>query len=143
MDPPELLVPTINTALLLGTVPCTYVADRRIRRNDRRGLAIALAISIVLAGVFIALKLYEFGGMSFRWDSHAYGSIVWATTGFHLAHVTVIFLKTIVVEILAVRGYFTEDRNLGVQVNGLYWYFVVAIWIPIYAIVYLSPRVVG
>jgi cytochrome c oxidase subunit 1/cytochrome c oxidase subunit I+III len=29
------------------------------------------------------------------------------------------------------------DRN----VNALYWYFVVLVWLPIYAIIYFTPRI--
>jgi cytochrome c oxidase subunit III len=31
-------------------------------------------------------------------------------------------------------------RHVDVSENGLYWYFVVFSWIPIYAVIYWVPR---
>lgn len=138
---PDLLLPTVNTAVLLASAWFVHKADSGIRRGDERWLKLGLGIGVVLALVFLGVKVYEYGHLSYRWNSHAYGSIVWTVTGFHSAHVVGLVLKTVVVEILAFRHYFTRERNLGVQVNGLYWNFVVAVWIPIYAVLYLAPHV--
>jgi cytochrome c oxidase subunit III len=35
---------------------------------------------------------------------------------------------------------FRQGRRLVVQSNGIYWHFVVAIWIPLYVVLYWSPR---
>ena len=37
---------------------------------------------------------------------------------------------------------FHDEQRLGVVTSGLYWNFVVASWIPIYALLYLAPRLV-
>jgi cytochrome c oxidase subunit III len=49
-------------------------------------------------------------------------------------------LKTIFVAYLSWRGYFNKERHLGVTVNGIYWHFVVAVWLPLYLVLYWSPR---
>jgi cytochrome c oxidase subunit III len=66
--------------------------------------------------------------------------MIWVMIGFHSAHVFTVVLKTIIVDVLAWRGYFNEHRNLGVGVNGVYWHFVVIIWIPLYLTIYWAPR---
>jgi cytochrome c oxidase subunit III len=143
VDPPEVLLPTINTGLLLISIYFVHVADRAVRAARNRALVLALTASTVLAIVFLVIKAVEYGHLGFRWDSHAYGSAVWTLTGFHALHMVTIVLKTIVIVILAVRGYFTPERNISLQVNGLYWHFVAVVWIPIYVVVYLSPRFLG
>jgi cytochrome c oxidase subunit III len=60
---------------------------------------------------------------------------------FHSAHVASVLLKGIVVLVMAFRGHFTRYRHLGVQVNGIYWHFVVGIWIPLYLTIYWTPRI--
>jgi cytochrome c oxidase subunit I+III len=35
-----------------------------------------------------------------------------------------------------------EHRFVDVSENTMYWYFVVASWLPIYALIYLAPRLV-
>jgi cytochrome c oxidase subunit I+III len=34
----------------------------------------------------------------------------------------------------------TKKRFVDFSENSLYWYFIVAWWIPIYATIYLAPR---
>ena len=39
-------------------------------------------------------------------------------------------------------GPMDEHRFVDVSENTMYWYFVVLIWLPIYAVIYLAPRIV-
>lgn len=140
-EEPDLLLPIIGTVVLLASSFVLHWADTGIKKDDRRRLAIGLIASALLGATFLALKIYEYSHVEFRWDSHAYGSIVWTIIGFHGTHVLALLLKTIVVAVLAVRGYFTHERRLGVTINGVYWHFVVAVWIPLFAVLYLVPRI--
>ncbi len=140
VDPPELLLPTLNTVILLASSIPMYLADHGITRGRTRQLFWGMVGSIVLGGTFLVLKVVEYSDVPYRWDDHAYGSIVWLMIGFHSAHVLSVILKSVVVAVLAWRGYFNAERLLGVQVNGLYWHFVVAIWIPLYVVIYWAPR---
>lgn len=137
---PELVLPTVNTLILLASSATMHWADTRIQKGDERKLALGITISIVLALVFLGLKAYEYlDHVSYRWDDHAYGSIVWTIIGFHSAHVIALVLKSIIVATLAWRSYFTQEWRLAITVNGIYWHFVVAIWVPLYVVLYLSP----
>lgn len=138
---PALLLPTLNTVLLLASSGVVLWADHGIRRGDARRLALGLTTAIGMAIVFLVLKAVEYVGKDYRWSDHAYGSIVWTIAGFHSAHVVSLVLKTGVMATLAWRGYFTRERHLGVRVNGIYWHFVVLVWLPLYATLYLAPRV--
>lgn len=140
VDEPKLLLPSINTVVLLASSIPMYIADRAVTRGRLRQLRWGLAIAVVLAIVFLVLKAVEYSGVPYAWYDHAYGSIVWLIIGFHSAHVISLVLKTIVMLALALRGYFNEKRTLGVQVNGLYWHFVVAVWVPLYLVLYWAPR---
>lgn len=142
-DAPKLLVPTINSVVLALSSLAISIADRGIRDGNQRRLRIGLLASIVFAIVFLALKGYELWHKPYQWDDHAYGSIVWTMLGLHTLHVFSVLLKSCVMTVLAFRGYFSEHSYVGVQVNGLYWHFVVVIWIPIYFTIYISPRVLG
>lgn len=140
MEPPELLLPTINTLVLIASAVSMHLGDKGIRRGDQTRLKIGQTIALVLAVVFLVIKAVEYSHIPYDWSEHACGSITWVLSGFHAAHVIAVVLKGIVVAALAYRGYFNAERRLGVQVNGLYWQFVVVVWIPIYFTLYLSPR---
>ena len=45
-------------------------------------------------------------------------------------------LFTLALVILLLLGYRGEAQRLGVHVDSVVWYFIVLIWIPLYAIVY-------
>lgn len=138
--PPELVLPTVSTLVLLASIVPVYWADRAIKEGRTFPLKVAGPVSILLATIFLAIKAYEYSHIGFRWDSHAYGSVVWTMVGFHSAHVLVVILKTMVVSVLAWREYFTAENRIGVTVNGLYWYFVAAVWVPLYFTIYWASR---
>jgi cytochrome c oxidase subunit III len=137
---PELLLPTIGTVILLCSSIPVHWGDSGIEKNDKRALRLGMMFAIILALAFLAVKTIEYSGLEYRWDSHSYGSIVWAISGFHALHVIALVLKTIVVDVLAWRGFFNSERRLGVTINGIYWHFVVAVWVPLYFLLYWSPR---
>lgn len=141
LSPPELMLPTLNSLILVASSGVMHWADKKIRKGEQRQLALGLTTGVVMALAFLALKAYEYlHHVSYQWDDHAYGSIVWTIIGFHSAHVMALVLKTIVVAILAWRSYFTQEWRLAITTNGIYWHFVVIIWIPLYVVLYLSPR---
>ncbi len=37
---------------------------------------------------------------------------------------------------------FDKKHRLDITVMAVYWYWVTAIWIPLYAIVYFGPRII-
>jgi cytochrome c oxidase subunit III len=137
---PDLLLPTINTLVLVASSIPMYLADSGVTKGKLGRLRWGLAGALVFAIVFLVLKVVEYSAVEYAWDDHAYGSIVWLIIGFHSAHVISLVLKTLVMLALAWRGYFNERRTLGITVNGLYWHFVVAVWVPLYAVLYWSPR---
>ena len=141
---PMFWLPTVNTMVLIGSSIAVHQADVAIsKRNDKRGMKKGLMISLMLGVVFLVLKIVEYSQVEYFWDSHAYGSIVWTMIVFHSSHVLSVVLKTIVVLALAQKNYWTQDRCQGIKINGLYWHFVVVIWIPLYITIYLVPRITG
>lgn len=138
--PPDLLLPTLNTLLLMASSLPVYLADHAITEGNSRRLTWGMALGAAMALTFLVLKALEYSAVPYAWDDHSYGSIVWLMVGFHSAHVLSVVLKTVVVAVLGARGYFDAERNLGVQINGLYWHFVVAVWLPLYGVIYWAPR---
>lgn len=140
---PELALPLFNSLVLVGSSLAIYYADTGIsEKGDVTRLKIGAALAVLFSGTFVALKVVEYSDSSYFWDTHAYGSIVWTIVVFHSAHVASVLLKGVVVLVLAYRGHFTRYRHLGVQINGIYWHFVVVIWIPLFFTIYLVPRII-
>jgi cytochrome c oxidase subunit III len=141
IEKPELLMPSIATAALLVSAVPVYWAGKGIQQGNQSRLIIGLAIGLALMTVVVVIKYFEFAGKGYSWETNAYGSVFWVLLGYHTAHVLLTILWTVILLIAAFMGYFDENRNLGVRVKALYWYFVSIIWLPIFFTLYLSPYV--
>jgi cytochrome c oxidase subunit 3 len=67
---------------------------------------------------------------------------MWTIMGFHTVYLMTDLLDTTVLAVLMFVGPLEERRFVDVSENGMYWYFVVVAWIPLYVIVYLVPRLI-
>ncbi|SDY87168.1 cytochrome c oxidase subunit 3 [Citreimonas salinaria] len=140
VDPPDLLYATIVLFVLPLSSVTMWWAGRGSDRNRKTQLALGVTASVGLATLALVFRSFQIAAFDIRWDEHAYGSILWAITGFHFTHVVSAILGTAVVSILAWKNYFTSERQLGVVVDTLYWYFVAGVFIPIYLVLYWAPR---
>jgi cytochrome c oxidase subunit I+III len=139
--PPDLLPGTVNMALLLASIWPMRMAHRAGLEEKRRPAWPALAICIVIGFASIVLRGFEFKATHCRWYTNAYGSVVWTTLSMHLGHLIASTLENILLALLMLRGPIERKHFVDVNVNAVYWYFVVIAWLPIYAILYFAPRV--
>jgi cytochrome c oxidase subunit III len=136
---PALLIPSIQAGLmLLSNIPMRAV-DRASIRMDLPSVRRGMLLCSLLIVAMTVLRVFEFRALNVRWDTSAYGSAAWATL---VAHTTLLVLEvaeTVAITVL-LFGSEVEERDLsGVSDNALYWYFLTAVWIPLYVMVYLSP----
>jgi cytochrome c oxidase subunit I+III len=137
---PDATLGTVNTVvLLLSTLP-NHLAKKAAERMDLRRVRLLLPVCIAFGVAFSGLRWFEFSSLGARWDSNAYGSIVWFAMGLHTTHLVTDLLDTIVLTALMFTGHVEPKRMVDVSENGLYWYFVVLSWIPIYIVIYFVPR---
>ena len=137
---PELGYGTANTILLLLSCIPMIIADRAARRGDEDSAKIGLTICVVCGIVAMVLRGFEFSAVYFRWDSNAYGSVVWFLLGMHALHLLVLTSETVLLSVwLRVREFDMKHR-VDIVTVAIYWYWVVAMWLIIYAIIYFTPR---
>lgn len=137
---PGLAGSTANVLLLLASVVPTVGAHRAALRRDRRATTRYLVVATVLSLGTIALRGVELAQLQVRWDGHAYGSIVWTILGTHLSHLVASTLEDVLLCLLMRFGPLEDRHYVDVTASALYWYFVVAAWIPLYLLVYWLPR---
>lgn len=138
--PPELRWGTLNTVVLLLSMAPNELARRAAQREDRRATRLWLSVCVFFALAFLALRALEFTTLNVSWHANAYGSIVWLLLGLHTTHLITDTIDTGVLAVLLFTGPFEGKRFVDVCENAVYWYFVVASWLPLYAVVYLAPR---
>jgi heme/copper-type cytochrome/quinol oxidase subunit 3 len=137
---PRLLWGSLSTVMTLVLCAAVYVVDKIALTRRlvplRRGLLVVVALGLIL----IALRAAELNALAFRWDSHAYGSLIWVALGMHLVHLIAGTVESAVMASALFIGPVFEKHLLDARVTGLYWYFIAAMWLPTWALVYLVPR---
>jgi heme/copper-type cytochrome/quinol oxidase subunit 3 len=140
---PHLTLATVNTALLVASSIAVAWGERGIRTGNRRRLALGLALGLLLGTAFVGVQMIEWSRKPFTMTSNAYGSMYFTLTGFHVAHVVVGLLVLAALLLWTLLGYFGARRHAAVKIGGIYWHFVDAVWIAVYATLYLSPYLLG
>jgi cytochrome c oxidase subunit I+III len=133
------LVGTVNLVLLIASVFPMHLANRAALRGSLRPMRTWLLVASVISLVCLVLRGFELSGMTFRWNHHAYGSIVWTIYGLHTLHLLTSCGENLLFLTLLYRGPVEEKHRLDLRLNGLYWFFVVASWLPLYAILFWDP----
>jgi cytochrome c oxidase subunit I+III len=134
-------VSTLNAAILtISVLPMFYVAKLALRRDKVRIIGVWLLVCVVFGIAAAVLRILEFKGVHTRWDTNAYGSIVWSILAVHFAHIIAATLETLVIAILMFVGPVEEKHFTDITVNAVYWYFVAISWVVLYAIVFIAPR---
>ncbi len=137
---PELGYGTANTILLLlGCIPMV-LADLSARRDNREMAKLGLVICAIIGFVALVLRGFEFSAVYFRWDSNAYGSVVWFMLGMHMLHLMILTTETVLLTVWVFKRKFDMKHRVDIVTVAVYWYWVVAIWLILYAIIYFTPR---
>lgn len=138
--PPDLLWGTLNTAILLASMIPNHLAKKAAEAHSVPGVRRWVLVSLLFAIAFIAVRVMEFAALNVRWDSNAYGSVVWTLLGFHTAHLVTDAADTLVLLVLFFTGPLDGKRFVDVSENSMYWYFVVWSWLPLYLTIYWGAR---
>jgi cytochrome c oxidase subunit I+III len=130
----------LSTFILLSSSPAAYMALSAIRRGSVKGLVAWLAVALTLGVTFDAVEFYEWYALAQRgllpWTSNAL-SAYYFTVGVHATHVLVGALIIVYLIVEALRGRITQDRHGAVEAFGIFWSFVDAIWVFIFAFFFL------
>jgi heme/copper-type cytochrome/quinol oxidase subunit 3 len=138
--PPELRFGTLNLLILIASIAPNEYTKRAAERFDLRAVRIGLVVCILFGLAFIGVRALEYTALNVRWDTDAYGSAVHLLLGLHTVHLVTDVADSVVLAVLMFTGPLEGSRFADVSENAMYWYFVVAAWVPIYAIIYLAPR---
>jgi len=136
---PGLGITTLNLAILLASIVPMYFAARAAQKEDLPAVRLWLIVATVLMVAVLAVRWYILQHLTFLWNSHAYGSLVWTTAGLHTLHVLTGTIENLLFITLLTRGPVEDKHILDLRLNSLYWYFVVACWVPFYLIFFLDP----
>jgi cytochrome c oxidase subunit 3 len=150
----DLVIGTINTAVLLTSSLFMALGARSAQLGRRRTASLFLYVTALLGAVFLLLKAGEYfkegqehlvPWLDFRFEpglAHAaslFYLLYFAMTGLHAIHLTI---GIVMVSVFArrLRSHSPASMRNQIEVGGLYWHFVDAIWVFLYPLLYLVER---
>jgi cytochrome c oxidase subunit III len=137
---PSLQLAGPNTVVLLMSSAALIWAERSGARRAARGRLLGgLAVAFILGCVFAGVQLAEWSSRPFSLGSGTYGAIYFTVTGFHLAHVVAGLVMLALLLVWAALGYLSKERHAPLTIGAIYWHFVDAVWLVVFATLYLLP----
>lgn len=141
VTPPPLVAATANTGVfVISTLPAGWL-KRAAEQGDlarvRRWLLALCAAAITT----IVLSGWAFASLNVRWDSHAYGSLVWMLLGTEAVVLVAAALLIWVLTAYMFRGTVEGRRFMNVYASADYWLLAVVLWLATWAVIYIAPRV--
>ena len=82
----------------------------------------------------------EFSALNCRWDTNAYGSMIWAMLILHTGHLITEWVETLVMIAFASSSNMEGKRFPDFDVNSDYWFFVVGWALVMNFVIYGSTR---
>jgi heme/copper-type cytochrome/quinol oxidase subunit 3 len=137
---PDIVLPSLNTALVMLLIVPMAIAGRAARALALPRVRAALVVAVLLSLVCTVLRGFEFAALNTRWDSHAYGSLVWVLVGLHTTLLGIDLLETSVLAALSFSPALEQKHYTDIEDAALYQLFLSLSWLPIYALVFVVPR---
>jgi cytochrome c oxidase subunit 3 len=109
-DLPSFWLSAPNMVVLLASSVAVWAGERGARRGVQWQLLLGLTVTIVLGVAFLCIQLLEWSNKPFGLASHAYGSLFFTVTGFHMAHVAAGVLILVALLLWSALGYFDRAR---------------------------------
>ncbi len=130
---------TAGVLLLLASAVPNHLMNAALVKHRvvaARGLLVATTL---LGTAAFATRVLELPRLQFRWDTHAYGSAVWGILGLNTFHQVTALAENLVMIALLFIGPVEKKHMHDLQLGGYFWFWLIAVTVPLYAIVYLEP----
>jgi cytochrome c oxidase subunit III len=134
----ELLVPAINTIVLVSSSFVIHLGDTAIKKDDVQGLRLWYIVTAVMGAVFLGGQVYEDLTLGYGLTTNIFANCFYLLTGFHGLHVFIGLLLILGVLWRSRRaGHYSTTKHVGVEMAEIYWHFVDIIWIVLFTLLYI------
>jgi heme/copper-type cytochrome/quinol oxidase subunit 3 len=138
---PSLGAPTAQVAVMLASLPVAAWIKRSAYAFDLSRVRVGLIVASSIGAVCVALRAAELlVSLHVKWDTNAYGSAQWLVIGSHSTLLLIEWAETVGLTLLFWLAP-VERKHFSDAADAVdYWYFMVAVWIPLAVLCYVVPR---
>ncbi|WP_035987765.1 heme-copper oxidase subunit III [Leptolyngbya sp. KIOST-1] len=134
----ELLLPAINTLILVSSSWVINLGTKAIKNNDLAGMRKWFGITAAMGAIFLAGQVYEYLNLGYGLKTNLFSNCFYLTTGFHGAHVFIGLLLILGVLWRSRRAdHYSNLAHTGPEMAEIYWHFVDVVWIVLFSLIYL------
>ena len=134
----EVLLPGVNTLILISSSFVIHRADTSIKKNDVGGMRFWFGLTALMGAIFLGGQVYEYSNLEFGLTANQFASTFYALTGFHGLHVFVgILLMLAVLWLSRHADHYSSENHFGIEAAELYWHFVDVVWIVLFLMLYI------
>jgi cytochrome c oxidase subunit III len=137
-------LPIFGTICLLSSSFTVHMAVVALRKDNRRGTSVWLAITVLLGTIFLITTAQEWyhlihdKGLTIR--TNLFGTTYYSLVGLHATHVVVGLILLSITLLFSLTGHVREEHEKKLDVLSLYWHFVDAVWVVVFLVVYVLGR---
>ncbi len=125
----------ISTAIILISSLTYILAKRAVRKNSQKMATRWLLATLALGIVFIVLQFYGFSqmlGSGYYFTgptSNIKMSYVFLIAFVHILHVVAGLISLLVVLFKQIKGKYTPNNTLGLELGATFWHFLDFLWV--------------
>ena len=137
---PDVLAGTLFTiVIILSEIPNTMI-KKAARAGDIPAIRRLILVMTAVGAILLVIRGFEYTTLNERWDTNAYGSILWAIMLIHTVHLATDVYDSLPLAAIVFFKPVDGRKFSDVEDNAAYWYFVAVSWFVLYALIYWVPR---
>ena len=137
---PDLLWGGVFTAGLLASELPNLLVLRWARAKHRAGVRWGMLAMSLITLALLGARAMEFHSLGLSWYNDSFGSITWLLLVLHTTHIVTEWGESAVLTAWLFTHEVEDDQFADVEDNSNYWTFVAICWLPLYVLIYWTPR---
>lgn len=137
-------VPIFGTVCLLSSSFFIWLAERAIEHSRMKAFAVWWSVTVLLGTIFLADTGVEWHKLIVQdhltISTNLFGTTFYSLVGLHATHVVVGLLMMLIVFTFSLTRRLHPEHAERVKVLAMYWHFVDAVWVVVFAVVYVVGR---
>lgn len=121
-----------------------WLAERNYHARNFKYLKRWLMVTIGLGAIFLFGQVKEYVHLiheqQIGLSNSLFGTAFFTLTGFHGLHVVIGLVILLIMLFMTAAGDFNHAPSTAIATAGIYWHFVDVVWVCVFTVVYILPR---